>query len=549
VRPGVERRSVVALLFAALALFAIGIDWGLPSARGWDFDELVPDFVVSSIAGGHGRAWPMKYPPLQLYLLRPIYRAAMALAPDTWRAGGPEMTRLLFLVSRSVSLLFGLGTVLATFFAARRLFGPRAALFAGAIVTLFVPMVFYSKLGNLDIPYLFWFAASFVVLLRLLESHRRRDYLLVAVCAAAAVATKDQAYGLYVFAPLVLLPSLVTARRSEGRRSPVAGVLLDPRVWIALAGGAAGYVVMSGLALDSERFLQHYRKITGGYAAGYRMFAPTLAGHLENLHLTFKNVEFSFGWPLLVACLAGLGLALRVARRERTLLLLAPPLLAVGYHLSFVSVIGYQYDRYWLPWAVLLAPYGGWALARLAAWRPSGRRLGAAAVALVFGYSLARAATVDVRMVRDSRYAAERWLAEHVAQGESVVGVGDEQMLPRVATVVRWQQAMKRGARLLRDSRPDWMVINGTALWERGSAEFHAGLLAGLWPYDRVARLDRRWRYDLLRDDGITSSLPFVCPPIDIFRRRGDAGDAGIDSATTSGPAEGDAEGPESAEE
>ena len=102
----------------------------------------------------------------------------------------------------------------------------------------------------------------------------------------------------------------------------------------------------------------------------------------------------------------------------------------MSYWLVFLNVIRYSLDRFLLPVCVVAAVFAGLGFARLTASRHWARQaLCAAALAFTVLYTV----PVDVMMVADARYAAERWLAEHQAAGERVglLGLNYQVRLPR----------------------------------------------------------------------------------------------------------------------
>ena len=62
-----------------------------------------------------------------------------------------------------------------------------------------------------------------VFYLQLLETGRLRDYMLFAAAATLSVCTKDQAYGLYLLLPLVIVEQIWHTNRAA------------PRPWRAVA--------------------------------------------------------------------------------------------------------------------------------------------------------------------------------------------------------------------------------------------------------------------------------------------------------------------------
>jgi hypothetical protein len=110
-----------------------------------------------------------------------------------------------------------------------------------------------------------------------------------------------------------------------------------------------------------------------------------------------------------VAAGAGIVVAWR-ARVTAIRLLLLP---VVSYYATFIAVVGYHYDRFFLAPIVALCVAAGWGLDRWLAPSARWRGLRVTATAAAFVYALTRVAALDTMMARDSRSAAEAWLLPH----------------------------------------------------------------------------------------------------------------------------------------
>jgi len=126
-----------------------------------------------------------------------------------------------------------------------------------------------------------------------------------------------------------------------------------------------------------------------------------------------------------------------------------------------------------------------------------------------------RATALDLHMLRDAREAAEGWLDGTVWPGERVVGFGDHRMLPRLAESWPWAHVVHRRRT---SGDPDLVVVNprelddGEPIYRRfGTDE---------WPYERIARIERPLPFDPIRIDGAETTIEFVNPPIEVWRRR-----------------------------
>jgi 4-amino-4-deoxy-L-arabinose transferase-like glycosyltransferase len=94
--------------------------------------------------------------------------------------------------------------------------GRRAGLYAAAACTLNATLTYYGQVTNLDGPYLFWSALSLWGWMRAIAEREPRHLRWAALSAAAAVATKDQAYAVFLISvPLALLLWLAVDRQAS----------------------------------------------------------------------------------------------------------------------------------------------------------------------------------------------------------------------------------------------------------------------------------------------------------------------------------------------
>jgi hypothetical protein len=527
------RLSAGGLLVLALtfALHAWGLGWGLPAEFGWAPDEVLPQAVTAAWARRLSGGWHEKYPPLH-YAVLALVHGPVRLAAGGLGWTGAELHYALFLAARALSLAMAAGAVLLVYLSAREAEGTAdddlAAVFTALLAGLSVPFVLYAKLANLDVPYVFWFALSLLFYLRILQAHRLRDYVLFALAAAASVATKDQAYALYLLTPLAVIPSLRRHRASSGAPAGWRSVLLDRRPWIAGLTGAVALALFDNVVFNPSGFVAHWRLITGPASRDFRMFEPTPAGQLALFVQTVRNLAFSLGGPAFLAC--AIGIALSAYRREgRRLALLVP---AASYYLGFLAVVLYTYDRFVLPLCVLLSFFGGALLAR--GWRAGGRARvpGRLAVAAVLATCLARAVSVDIVLSRDSRYGAEEWLRRNVSRGDLVAAVGPLEYLPRLEGL-RWRRLGPSEGRLAQ-VRPDVVVVNAdhAARAEPGTADraLYDGLAGGRLGYRLAHRQDADAGWALIDPGALraagtnASNLDKVSPTILVYRRAAAAG-------------------------
>lgn len=525
------RWPIAALLACALVLFAVGMSWGMPSWAGWSGDELHPTSWTKAISPRTITGWHARYPPLHFAVLAGLSWPYRAWVGRGGAAYGPDDIVRLTYFARVLSLLMALAAVYLLYLAAGEIYGRRRAFFAAFAMVSVAPFVYYAKMANLDAPYICWFALSLLFFVRVLKRHRMRDYLLFAAAAAAAVCTKDQAYGLYTLLPLPILYGLY--RRDYRAHGPVAGLaraLVDRRMLGAAATAAVLFVLFQDIPFDPRRFAIHVQLLLGPMSKGYTDFPDTAAGHAALLALFLKQIAFALNYALTAACLVGIGLAARRAfarrvaprARQEGRILLACLVAVFSYWATFLNLILFTFDRYVLPVCMVLALFAGYALGELV--RPGARRraLRWAVAAGVAAYSLLYASSIDFRLLADTRYDVEAYVAQHARRPDSVAAVGRRKHIPRFRWI-SWERAIRSHGRVFQNLAPEYVAINVTDFRHEREEEIYHMLASGELGYRLVFVHQSKPLLDILSRDDVDSSQRFVDPEIALFERIADA--------------------------
>jgi 4-amino-4-deoxy-L-arabinose transferase-like glycosyltransferase len=520
--PRQNHRGIAAVVLLSLCLNAYPIWWGLPSRTGWAPDELTPSEVIEGMSAGFSNGWHTRYPPLHYYVLATLYAPVAGLhSLGVLQIDSRSVYTSLFLIGRITSLIMATLTVLVVYLCGRELYGARPALAASLLVALLRPFVFYGKLANLDVPYVFWFACSLLFYIRVMKRHALRDYLLLSATAVLAICTKDQAYGFYVLVPFAIAVAQRSRVAAAGVRRPLLSTLIDKRVGLSLLLACALFAALFNLPFNLSGFLAHVKLITGPASQCCQESANTLAGHLELAGRSVSSMRASFGWPAWILCLAGLVSSLANPRRDRLLLALLVP--AISYYCFYVAVILYVYDRFLIPIGIILALFGGPILDALWNARRPFRPVGALLAAVMMLYTFLYASAVDRAMAGDARYAAEEWFEQHVAPEASVLLVGYTKYLPRIHTPGTVDTTTPSLGDLAR-STPDYVVTIDTwrpkgFLTNPTARDFFARLEDGTAGYSRAYtyKADIGWpELDIALGD---TNLAKINPAVTIFER------------------------------
>ena len=514
----------LALILAfSCVLFWTGVWWGAPDHL-WAPDEIRPSEVLDGLQHRFAHGWATIYPPLHFAILAFFYapfRAAGAL--HLISSDNPESGADLFIASRLVSGAMAVGVIGLVYAAAREQKGARAGALAAMIACSILPLTYYAKTSNLDVPYVFWLTLALVAYLRILRTQSPQNYYLFALAAVASICTKDQAYGFFVLPFCLLLWRSLRYRRSADRPP---GTATPGMLWRLSLVCLLGFAAAQNLPWNWQGFAEHLRLIVGPASEGYRMFPRTLAGYGAMSKQAFVQLGHVMGWPLFLSSIVAVIVSL--VRGDRAVRWLLLP--ALSYYLFFIAVVMYHYDRFFLGVAVILAIVtGSW----FADWTKAGvhgRWVRAAVVVIIIGHALARVIALDALMIRDSRYTVERLMIPLGLRSDVISGVGG--YLPR-ESVVTWTRQPADLADL-ELKKPRYVILNVAFSLrdEAGSPRrlFYEALSQGKTHYLLAFRtrtapmfpLSLEGEFQRLTEDPF-SNLTKINPLIEIYVRDDDA--------------------------
>ncbi len=425
------RQPLIWILLVAAALRLAGLFWGVPGSDGWDDDGFAPRNFLTALALTWKPGAFFTYPPLHAILLAvpslPVAAWALAHAPSLNPADviaaitQPKYMTCFAVIARLASLIMSLGIVWCIGKMAQLLAGRSAGLLAAGACALGTGLTYYGQVSNLDVPCLFWAVLALWQAMRAVTEQVPRRFWWAGLAAAAAIATKDQAYALFALSvPLWLVLWFVSdawPRRNAGR---VTVTLLAAALVAVFA-----LLLVDGAVTNWSGFVARLHFLTGPASQGYAAYPATADGRWA---LLVDMRDAYWGLPLLLAAL-GLWHAARLPTRIAGAL----PALAILSFIICFNLAALRSDaRFLLPPAVLACVYIGVAADWLLSWRAPGPALAArlvlAAAALL---ALHQALGVSAAMLADPRYDAEAWMADNLKPGDTVATYGQNAYLPR----------------------------------------------------------------------------------------------------------------------
>jgi len=361
-------------------------------------------FRAPSPGGGVGAIRPYSYGHLPLYAML----AARPLASPLLRAAYPLPFDRLTLVGRGLSALYDTLTVLLVGLLARRLYDSRAAWLAAAFAALAVLHIQQSHFATVDTA-----LTLFVTLA--LYFMARGNGLLAGLCAGLALGSKVSAL------PLLLPLAIVHIEHGGGERR------VSRRLWFALAIAGLAFALTNPYALLE---LPLFARDIATQAALVRgrldvAFVRQYAGTFPLWYFVAQQGRWGLGWPLMMACYAGLGWATWSAYTWRDLSAPAVPLLLWSWlTLLIVGTQFVKFPRYLLPLTPVLFVFAAGWLNRL------GRLRAPLAALVLLPTALNALAFWQMYAQPHPWLAASEWIYDHLPPGTVLAVERGDDALP-----------------------------------------------------------------------------------------------------------------------
>jgi hypothetical protein len=264
--------------------------------------------------------------------------------------------------------------------------------------------------------------------------------------AVLSVATKDQAYGLFVLAypaAFVLFVAFDPWARMPGRRSETLR-----QAAIAFGIAVLLFLVADAVVFNPTGFRARLAFLAGSASKDFVTYTDDWTGRARMLGDVVRGSDRYY--PKLLGALLVGGLfveAVRTLRKDAksAVPFLTPLLAATSFTVTFNFTALRDDHRFDMPQAVLLAIYGGLAFERFVfAERRATRIASQALLAVPFAIAAFQCLAVDAQLLGDPRYDAEAWLEAHVNDGDLVEVYGHNVYLPRFPARARVQRVDSR---------------------------------------------------------------------------------------------------------
>lgn len=510
-----------ALALVSLALGAWGIDWGMPAATSWAADTVAGTRTLATIGRWPDR-WPTHYPPMHFLINRLAYASTLARwerdAEMIWakpprQRGESQMPAApgeegvvpifappaaehigrLIMISRAITVAMSVLTALIVAACGWRLFGDgRAGWLAGLTLATCAEWVFFSHLGNLDVPHMFWFAASLYAYIRVCQSDSWKHFALLGIFAAMSVGTKDAVAGAYVgMAVAVGAIRMFAKDQPADRWGQRLAVLVHPKIFLGLAAFALPYAVINGLFVAPDVYVKRMSHWLGG--PGIADFNQAYQGPVWLVGESIAVAAKALGWPMLLIGIGATVYALIRWRRE-ALLMIAP---CIAYYLIVCQYTGMVYARMLFPVYVCLSLLVGKCISVWLADRNQPVIVRYAPVVFLYLLSMGYCAAVNLEMTHDTRYQAERFLEANVDPNDSIGVFAHPQYLPRFLVTGHRARPLDMTRKAIAASSARYLILTSHNYddFDENQRACMTALLAGELAYEAIPAAEFSKRY------------------------------------------------------
>ena len=262
--------ALLIVVASSLVLNLTAINWGQPGGNPWHPDSIAGAKILYQWPNLFGQ-WKHKYPRVHFLVSAAFYKPLLSYwreHPVTVPANAGQQVKTevltqeristLVVVSGLISAIMGAAAVVAVFLTARLLFNDDvAALFSGLALAFSMLFVFYSHLGNLDIPCTFWFAWSLYWAVKAAYIGKWRQYLLLGLFCALTVCTKDAAAGYIVGLAVAMALAIIGTARETGKSFKTALTSIFPmKTLVAVLVAGFCFALLNDLLTTPQVFFE-----------------------------------------------------------------------------------------------------------------------------------------------------------------------------------------------------------------------------------------------------------------------------------------------------
>ena len=534
--------GLLAVVILSVIISSIGLDWGRSGNVPWAPDSIEGVTTVREMQNMFGQ-WTYKYPRGHFIINAIFYEPLLnhwEKYPINVRTNNGQIASItlnlqrldiLAKISRIIIVVMAIGTVLAVYLTAKLLYKDYlAALLSALTLALSQLFVFYSHVGNVDVPYIFWFTWGIYWAVKSVYIGKWHHYIFLGLFCSYSVCTKEPAGGYVVGLGFAVWAAMIgkALKMNKNFKNAVLSIF-SVKVLVALLVFGLCFAILNGFLGGLKEFtgrMDFWGGVPKQYIADYK-------GQLHLLYNSVKDLYYGLGWPLLIMCIATV-LYCVVKPRWEFVFGVAP--LLVFYLLVIMNI------RFIVP-RFLLGGYPGLALlvgktsAEWLRWEKVSNILRILPIGFIYILSLFYCIGLDLEMVEDTRVRVEQWFFKNVSR-DSVIGAGiyNKIYAPRLHyagynLVCPWRISSVYGTSGQSNLYPEYLIIpnDWPCIDEKTENELRKQLFEGHLDYKEVASFKKKYLYPARTIFGLAGwpirKYSFLSPELVVFKRKQESKD------------------------
>lgn len=467
------------ILIFCFILFVIGINWGLPNKHTWQSDSLAPKTPIYAGFTGFLPGYFYKYPIVHQILLfifnlpvlvfifftDHIFHADKILSLTqfcTLIFENRMYLTILTYIDRFISVIMGVLIVYFIYLSAKELFNEEAGLFA-ALITAFNPILnHYSHVAKVEVPYIFWAVLAIYTLIRVIKYENKKDYILSAIFICLSFGSKDQGYAIFIL-PIILYLIIFQLLNKE-KNTKIINILFRKNILIFISYFIICTIIIENPIFNLEGLIKRFGLLTGeggtrsiAYSSGVDGFFALLIDTLLSM------INNHFGLPFFILSIAGFIVLIYINRSDFKKIIIYSIFFtaSLSYYIFFVQIIKQSLDRFQFPMAIFLSAYGGYAIYYF--YKIVHKKykwiLNIILISICI-YSFYNTITINVNLLFDVRYKAEKWIKMNIPEGSKIERYSDFTYLPRIPESMNdYRITIEDDVLNIEERKPDYLIL------------------------------------------------------------------------------------------
>lgn len=500
------RIRVFILLGICCLLYATSLQWGRSGYVPWLPDSIEGVTIVRELPKMFDK-WTYKYPRgyfvinglfykplLDHWEKHPVYVQSAA----GWKPAALTVSRLdtLALITRWISMVMSLATVLGVTLVARTLFDDDlVGLFAGMVLA-FAPLYgLYCCSGCVDVPVMFFYTWATYAAIKAVRTDRWRYYLLLGFFAAWTVCIKEGAAAYVLALGFVTWGLMIEHALKQGRTFKQAVLkIFSTRVLAALGVATVIFLLLNGFLAGPAEFLARMKSWKGAVAR----FSGSFTTQADLLWRSCIMLYEGIGWPFMLVWVVSIAY-FTVRYRWKLLIGLFP---LVFFYVLTVPRIRLNTARYLLPGYIGIALMTARTLVDFHRSRRIPAVLQNAVIVIVFGVPFLYGVGMALEKLDSTRLRAENWIKENADRNALIGAAMPREYATRLhyqgyRQILKWHSKGIKVGNTTQVIFPDYLIVSTE--WPctppKNDSAFRKKLFTNQTQYKRVADYNIRYLY------------------------------------------------------